>query len=62
MDTQETAGRSLAAVEAQLHPSKEPDETRTDGREGVEERHERTRPVVERRSIADARSFPQTIF
>ena len=52
MDTSETAVHTLAAVEANIHESKETDAMRIIRGEGVEKCPKWTRPLVELRSLA----------
>ena len=55
MGPAETAVHPVAAVEATLHPSEEPDTAGTDRSESMEERLQWPGPVVECRGFAHAR-------
>ena len=61
MDSAETAVHTLATVEAALHPSEEPDARGLSEETGMEIGHERTRPLVEFRSLAHEPSLSETL-
>ncbi len=59
MDQAQVSLSALASVEADLHPSQEPDATRIAGQCGMEIRDKRTRPLVEFRSLAHEQCFSE---
>src|SRR5690625_4326828 len=61
MDPPETSVHSLAAVDTSLHSGTQSDAARIDGGTRVDVRYQRTRPMVERRSLSHERGLPKIL-